>query len=221
MRSLFHTLVYDTNLLNPEEALFQDLQKESLQIRSFDEEGQEWSADNYPGGFTSYASRNDLFYMSSTFRELEEKIRPCAYDFAEALGYDMDGLELTISDMWVNIMGPGCVHTGHIHPLSFISGTYYVCMPKGASAIRFEDPRLGLQMACPPRRMAVEDSLLSFVSHQPAAGDLVLFESWLRHEVPPHSSEEERVSVSFNYHWSHSNEACGGEGYGTGDQGEE
>ena len=221
MRSLFHTLVYDTNLLQPEESLFQELQKESLQIRSFDEEGQEWSADNYPSGFTSYASRNDLFYMSSTFRELEEKIRPCAYDFAEALGYDMEELTLTVSDMWVNIMGPGCVHTGHIHPLSFISGTYYVSMPKGASAIRFEDPRLGLQMACPPRRLELEDSLLSFVSHQPAAGDLVLFESWLRHEVPPHSAEEERVTVSFNYHWSHSEDQYSGEGCEAGDEGEE
>jgi uncharacterized protein (TIGR02466 family) len=30
----------------------------------------------------------------------------------------------------------------------------------------------------------------------------VLFESWLRHEVPMHRCDAERVSVSFNYHWS-------------------
>jgi len=208
MRSLFHTLIYEKSLLRSDNQLFHELQKESFQIKDFDEDGQEWSTTNYPGGFTSYASRNDLFYMSSTFRELEQHIRPCAYEFADSLGYEMNGIELEISDMWVNIMGPGCVHTGHIHPLSFISGTYYVSMPLGASAIRFEDPRLGLQMACPPRREELSDELCSFVSHQPAAGDLVLFESWLRHEVPPHTASEERVSVSFNYHWNHGDEIC-------------
>jgi uncharacterized protein (TIGR02466 family) len=33
------------------------------------------------------------------------------------------------------------------------------------------------------------------------AGKVVLFESWLRHEVPPNPRDAERVSVSFNYHW--------------------
>jgi len=33
------------------------------------------------------------------------------------------------------------------------------------------------------------------------AGQVVLFESWLRHEVPSHPTAAERVSVSFNYNW--------------------
>jgi uncharacterized protein (TIGR02466 family) len=33
------------------------------------------------------------------------------------------------------------------------------------------------------------------------AGKLVLFESWLRHEVPPNPVAAERVSISFNYGW--------------------
>jgi uncharacterized protein (TIGR02466 family) len=33
------------------------------------------------------------------------------------------------------------------------------------------------------------------------AGRVVLFESWLRHEVPPNQARGERVSVSFNYAW--------------------
>jgi uncharacterized protein (TIGR02466 family) len=34
-----------------------------------------------------------------------------------------------------------------------------------------------------------------------AAGNVVLFESWLRHEVPPNPVAAERVSISFNYNW--------------------
>jgi len=31
---------------------------------------------------------------------------------------------------------------------------------------------------------------------------VLVFESWLRHEVPPAHYKGERVSVSFNYGWS-------------------
>ena len=37
--------------------------------------------------------------------------------------------------------------------------------------------------------------------HDDRAGRVVLFESWLRHEVPPNQSSSERVSISFNYSW--------------------
>ena len=33
------------------------------------------------------------------------------------------------------------------------------------------------------------------------AGNVVLFESWLRHEVPPNPVDAERISISFNYNW--------------------
>jgi uncharacterized protein (TIGR02466 family) len=32
-------------------------------------------------------------------------------------------------------------------------------------------------------------------------GQVVLFESWLRHEVPPNPSKAPRISISFNFSW--------------------
>ena len=32
-------------------------------------------------------------------------------------------------------------------------------------------------------------------------GDVLLWESWLRHEVPMNQAEDDRISVSFNYRW--------------------
>ena len=78
--------------------------------------------------------------------------------------------------------------------LSFISGTYYVQVPRGAAALKFEDPRLSKMMAAPPGK--------AFVSVPAKAGDVILFESWLRHEVPPARYAGERISISFNYTWS-------------------
>ena len=107
-----------------------------------------------------------------------------------------------MTDCWANVMPAGVVHSLHLHPTSFISGTYYVEVPKGAGALKFEDPRLGLHMAAPPRRADAPRSFRSFVSLPAKAGDLVLFESWLRHEVPPARFSGERISISFNYGWA-------------------
>ena len=82
-----------------------------------------------------------------------------------------------------------------------ISGTTYVALPEGTSAIRFEDPRLQMMMAAPPRRKDAPEGLKQFVSVRPKVGDVLLWESWLRHEVPMNMAEDDRISVSFNYKW--------------------
>jgi uncharacterized protein (TIGR02466 family) len=101
-------------------------------------------------------------------------------------------------------MPQGTTHSFHHHPLSVISGTFYLSVPKNSSGIQFEDPRLGLMMACPPKLAQAPESQQPHFTVQPAAGELVLFESWMKHQVPPNPSKQNRVSVSFNYDWKHS-----------------
>jgi uncharacterized protein (TIGR02466 family) len=57
-------------------------------------------------------------------------------------------------------------------------------------------------MAAPPRRTDAPERFRAFVGVPAKEGDLVLFESWLRHEVPPARFTGERISISFNYAWS-------------------
>jgi uncharacterized protein (TIGR02466 family) len=99
----------------------------------------------------------------------------------------------------VNVLEPGGHHGAHIHPHSAISGTYYVSVPKAASAIRFEDPRLGFMMAAPVRRPEARRENKTFVDVAPKQGSVLLWESWLRHEVPVNRAKTARISVSFNY----------------------
>ena len=96
-------------------------------------------------------------------------------------------------------MKKGAVHTPHIHPHSAISGTYYVTAPPESGAIRFEDPRLGLMMAAPPRKKTARPENRSFVDVTPKPGMLLLWESWLRHGVEPNAARAPRISVSFNF----------------------
>ena len=54
-------------------------------------------------------------------------------------------------------------------------------------------------MAAPMRRDDAPDERRNFVDVEPAPGMLLMWESFLRHEVRPHAGPGERLSVSFNY----------------------
>ncbi|NBQ26839.1 MAG: hypothetical protein EBU18_02500, partial [Rhodobacteraceae bacterium] len=122
--------------------------------------------------------------------------------FVQELDFNLDGRELKLEDIWINILPEGGTHSSHIHPHSVISGTTYVSMPDGASAIKFEDPRLPMMMAAPARKKDAREGLRQFIYVAPQVGDVLLWESWLRHEVPLNTAEDERISVSFNYSWA-------------------
>ncbi len=202
VRAWFPTLIYEAPLVRRgTSALNRELLKESQQLREVDKVGQRWSRERYPGGYTSYGSLCQLHRMSSTFMELERHLRRHVRAYARALDYDLDGRELEMTDCWVNIMPRHCVHGLHLHPTSTISGTYYVKTPRGCSRIKFEDPRLAAFMAAPPRLPGAREQNLQFVEYTAEAGNVILFESWLRHEVPASRIAAERVSVSFNWNW--------------------
>jgi len=158
-----------------------------------DEAGVRWCRKNYPGGYTSYGSMSDLHRQFSIFDELKRHLDREAAAFAKKAGIRFPKGELRLSSLWANLMPPDCYHAFHLHPNSIVSGTFYVAVPKGASPLRVEDPRAPLFMASPPRRMQIDLT--------PKPGEIILFESWMKHEVPPNRTEGERISVSFNYDW--------------------
>ena len=53
-------------------------------------------------------------------------------------------------------------------------------------------------MAAPTRLKDAPQQLQPFVSVVPQRGMLLLWESWLRHEVLPGNGRGERLSISFN-----------------------
>jgi uncharacterized protein (TIGR02466 family) len=179
-----------------------ELATECAQLRDHDDAGRRWSEKNYPGGYTSYASLNELHRFSSTFAALEKKISRHVRAFARALEFDLRGRTVSMTDCWVNIMPPTAAHSLHLHPLSFLSGTYYVATPRGCPGLKFEDPRLSRFMAAPPRTPGARANHRAHITYPAAAGNVILFESWLRHEVAANRVDAERISISFNYAWS-------------------
>ena len=202
IESLFVTRLYRAALsefdprIDPEE-----LENSCLVIAEDDEAGQEWCEENGYPGYTSYASLTDLPWRFPIFADLVKVLDQHVAAFAEDLEFDLDGRELKLEDLWINILPEGGMHASHIHPHSVISGTTYVSMPEGASALKLEDPRSARMMAAPVRRKGARRELQPFIYMKPEVGDVLLWESWLRHEVPMNMAEDERISVSFNYKW--------------------
>jgi len=202
VHTLFPTLVYAAALQRHDSRdLNRQLLKECRQLRLDDAAGRRWSSKNYPGGYTSYGSVHRLQAVSPTFESLRRKLKRHVSAFAAAVEWDLQGRELEMTDCWVNIMPQHTVHSLHLHPHSTLSGTYYVQVPRGSPGTKFEDPRLDRFMAAPPRKTAAKREARPWVTFPAAAGQLLLFESWLRHEVVPNSVHAERISVSFNYNW--------------------
>ena len=194
MKRLFATYLYEAGL--DDEALLADLAHSIRSLAEDDEAGRRWSRDKGYKGYTSYASLDDLPRRGPDFADLQRLLTRHALAFAKELAWDA---KPRLDSLWVNLMRPGGHHSAHIHPHSVLSGTFYVEVPKGGGAIRFEDPRLPMMMAAPVRREDAPEELRPFATVEPRAGLLLMWESWLRHEVLPGKARGERLSISFNF----------------------
>lgn len=203
LRTLFVTQVYEASLAGERDfAHFNaELEEACRMLAAEDLAGRAWCREHAYGGYTSYASLDDLPRRASVFDDLRRRLDKHAAAYARDLELDLGGRRLKMDSLWVNILKPGAAHSGHIHPHSVLSGTVYVATPPGASALKLEDPRLPLMMASPPRRADAAETARTFVYLQPEPGAILMWESWLRHEVPANAAKRERISISFNYGW--------------------
>jgi uncharacterized protein (TIGR02466 family) len=195
-RRLFLTQLYEAEVADGE--LMAELAHSIRTLAEDDEAGRRWSREHHYPGYTSYASLNDLPRRDPAFAELAKALTRHAGKFAKECAFEL-ARKRKLDSLWVNLLRAAGHHAGHIHPHSIISGTLYVEVPNGSGAIRFEDPRSPLMMAAPSRRADAPEELQPFVTVQPQPGMLLMWESWLRHEVLPGTGRGERLSVSFNF----------------------
>jgi uncharacterized protein (TIGR02466 family) len=193
-RNLFATRLYEAMI--EDEHLLGELAYSIRSLADEDEAGKRWSRDKGYKGYTSYASLNDLPRRDPAFGDLKRVLSAHAVRFAKELAWEV---RPKLDSIWVNLLRAGGHHSAHIHPHSILSGTLYVEVPEGSGPIRFEDPRLPMMMAAPVRRDSAPEDLQPFVAVQPRSGLLLMWESWLRHEVLPGTAKADRLSISFNF----------------------
>ena len=194
VRTLFATSLFETEI--GDAALLGTLAHSIRSLAADDAAGRRWSREHRYKGYTSYASLDDLPRRDPAFADLARLLTRAAVLFAAELAWTV---KPRLDSLWVNQLKAGGHHSAHIHPHSILSGTFYVEAPADSGAIRFEDPRLGLMMAAPVRRDDAPEALRPFVTVAPHPGLLLMWESWLRHEVLAGNTKGERLSVSFNF----------------------
>ncbi len=200
LRPLFVTQVYEATLAGDADftAFNAELAEACRDLAAEDGAGRAWCRRHGYRGYTSYGSLDDLPHRHPVFDQLKRRLDRHALAYARALNLDL-ARRPRLDNLWVNILKPGGGHSGHIHPHAYLSGTVYVEVPDGASALKLEDPRLSMMMARPPVLPDAPEAEQPFVYLAPQPGTVLMWESWLRHEVPPNAGRAERISVSFNY----------------------
>lgn len=123
---------------------------------------------------------------------LERYIFRSIHQYCSAVGVNVLSAKIEIVDSWINIHTKRDFMDNHIHPCYDISGTYYYKAPKNCGGISFTTPISTVEFGSFPGMG------MSSFSIEPYEGLLLLFPSWLRHQVKLNESDEERICVAFN-----------------------
>lgn len=112
-----------------------------------------------------------------------------------------DNAVLQISNMWVNINKKYSYNSTHIHSGSFFSGVFYIEVPENSGRINFENPSsLQKVFINSIKQNIVRNN--EFTAHtwiyDPKPNMMVLFPSWIEHNVDQNLSDSDRISIAFN-----------------------
>jgi uncharacterized protein (TIGR02466 family) len=149
------------------------------------------SASNVLG----WHSKANLFNLEEV-KPFQRLVDAAILEVAEAMGYG--NVRISAANCWANVNSKHASNKIHDHANCLFSGVYYVKAPEGCGNLMFYDPRSARTFYRP----AVQNYTAytsDAVAHVAATGLLLIFPSWLKHGVEPNLSDEERISVSFNY----------------------
>ena len=101
---------------------------------------------------------------------------------------------LHLKNSWMNIQSKFKSHEWHCHPGYHIAGTYYMRVSSEQGGIQFQNPNIMMQHCNFPENPRNSQSI-EFV---PSDGDIMLFPAWLMHNTMANTTDEDRISISFN-----------------------
>ena len=100
--------------------------------------------------------------------------------------------------LWININPKYSYNQSHIHPGSVLSGVYYIKIPDQSGDLVFINPYDTIIEAS--RNMnggvSVSDSMYRIT---PQEDQILIFPPWTQHLVEQNLSDDDRISVSFNF----------------------
>lgn len=132
------------------------------------------------------------------FREISELVAPKLQDFGKLLFGEER--RWTVKEIWTNVLEKGGSQALHAHANSFASGILYLTPSHPACRTVFVRPPGGADFSFRHHTRTAAMGPFNagkFVLPEAEPGDLVLFPSYLYHEVPVNQGDQ-RVTVAFN-----------------------
>lgn len=147
-------------------------------------------------GYKNTYSKRSGIETNQDLLEFKETIKKHSSNYMASLGYDVPSEELEIF-VFASEMIAGDKHAIHTHCNAVLSGVFYLEVPEGSSNIVFHDPRPFRKFVNYP---TLKDTAATWsqVFFKPEKGLLLLWESWLEHEVPVNTNQEGRITLVFN-----------------------
>jgi len=156
-------------------------------------------ASNY-GGYQSDSFRDT--FIPDPLSKLYQRLMANAYESADSFGFS--NYTLKLSNLWMNINRKSNYNLLHTHAGCIMSGVYYAKVPECCSGdLKFVRD---LNHQCLKEYWGCNENFdryehdYNYMEYyiQPKENLMILFPSWLMHSVDASSSDDDRISLSFN-----------------------
>ena len=144
--------------------------------------------------YTTAGNRNQLMNEPS-FSELTDFVAAELEVFASINCIDKNNKDLFVDNMWINKFKFKDSMDQHCHPNSLFTGVYFVKVPYDSGLLAFDSPS-SEQMITPPIKESNQYNMRQ-AGFKMSEGDLIIFNSHLKHRVLLHNADEERISIGF------------------------
>ena len=138
-----------------------------------------------------WQSHNIILADHPEFQDLDRELNRHISAVCQEIHPDF---KVKMDNLWININQPQDYNTRHIHAQSTLSGALYVDVDDDSGELIFVNSSHIMHYA-----VSESDLFTKQVRYKPRVGMLVIFPSWLEHEVRSSPrSQQERISMSFN-----------------------
>ena len=150
----------------------------------------EW---NYKNTYSSNGRGIEQFAEFDNFTSL---LKTYSRSYMNSLGYAISEDQLDVY-LFASEMHKGDSHRIHTHQNCFLSGVFYLQVPPGSADLIFHDPRPFRKFIF-NRKIKETEATWDRIICKPEKGLLLLWESWIEHEVSKNNSEDGRITLVFN-----------------------
>ena len=180
LETMFCDSIYHSTLSN------EQIKKQLLKIVYDLEENVESNKKTNEGGYQKDLNCRDLF---------SDLISEDLHKYERLLNLNK---KLKLDNLWCNINYKNSYNVSHVHPEVHFSGVYYLKTPKNCGKLIFTNPNTFVRMHSEMEQASEHPDFKSHFYIEPVQNLLLIFPSYLLHEVAINNSNEKRISISFN-----------------------